>query len=230
MGHHHQSSPDIFKHAAAGAQCSTISLTAIVAACLKSVDTWSPSEIDEILQQGDALHLKILQSYDWPLSRSEAKLDIDEMPELVSIKFGGFEADVSIGVLRDATFGFSSNIHSLILGALHSKPNKSFILRMFGSCVGIICGQYDEYFIFDPHSRNAKGEIAANGSAGLFCFTNASGMISYLQQQCGTKNEQVDLHPIDVEIARIQECSRKEPVELNLSNINDRVSSQGKNS
>ena len=98
MGHHHQSLPDIFKHAAAGAQCSTISLTAIVAACLKSVDTWSPSEIDEILQQGDALHLKILHSYDWPLSRSEAKLDIDEMPELVSIKFGGFEADVSIGV------------------------------------------------------------------------------------------------------------------------------------
>lgn len=63
MGHYHQSSPEIFKHAATGTQCSSISLTAIVAACLKSVENWNADVIDEVLQQGDCLHLKILKKY-----------------------------------------------------------------------------------------------------------------------------------------------------------------------
>lgn len=224
MGHYHQSSPKIFKHAATGTQCSSISLTVIVAACLKSVENWNADVIDEVLQQGDCLHLKILKTYNWPLERNESKLDIDEMPDIISLEFSCFETEVSIGHLSDASFGFSADYNSFIMEALNTKPNKSFILRTFGSCVAIICGQYQEYFIFDPHSRNADGKIDANGSAGLFHFRNISDMITYLQDQCGTRNEQVDLFPMDVEIIRIKELSRKEPLDLNLSSINDRVS------
>jgi hypothetical protein len=38
-------------------------LKAIVAACLKSVEDWNSSVIDEILQLGDGLHLKTLQIF-----------------------------------------------------------------------------------------------------------------------------------------------------------------------
>lgn len=158
------------------------------------------------------------------MERNESKLDIDEMPDMISLEFSGFETEVSIGHLSDASFGFSADLNSFIMEALNTKPNKSFILRTFDSMVAIICGQYQEYFIFDHHSRNTDGKIDANGSAGLFHFRNLSEMITYLQDQCGTRNKQVDLFPIHVEIVKIKELSRKEPFYLNLSSINDRVS------
>lgn len=230
LGHFHQSTPEIFKHAAAGTQCSSICLTAVVAAQLKAVEDWDADIIGKILHQGDSLHLSILRRYDWPFGRSESKLDIDEMPDSISLQIDGCEADASIGVLNDASFGFSYEIHSLIMNAVKNKPNQSFIFRHFGSCTAIICGKYQRYSIFDPHSRNQEGEIDADGSAGLFHFRHLSEMISYLHSQCEDRQEQIDLYPIDVEILETRSIEEEfdEPSLLHVDRT-DSLPNPGKN-
>ena len=95
-----------------------------------------------------------------------------------------------------------------------NKPNQSFILRMFGSSVAIICRGYQQYSVFDPHARNKNGFIDANGSAGLFNFVNSREMVVYFKKIAGDRDEQIDMYPIFVNVLRSDEmdCSWTGPV------------------
>lgn len=84
--------------------------------------------------------MKILKKYNWLLERNEFKLDIDEMFDMIFFEFSGFEIEVSIGYLSDVLFGFFVDLNFFIMEVFNIKLNKSFILRIFGLCVVIICG------------------------------------------------------------------------------------------
>ena len=77
MGNFHQASPEIFSHDAAGAQCSSISVVANIAAQVESPMNWTPNDIDSITRQGDIVHRRILTSKFWPEIREEPKLALD---------------------------------------------------------------------------------------------------------------------------------------------------------
>lgn len=84
--------------------------------------------------------MKILKKYNWLLERNEFKLDIDEMFDMIFFEFSGFEIEVSIGYLSDVLFGFFVDLNFFIMEVFNIKLNKSFIFRIFGLCVVIICG------------------------------------------------------------------------------------------
>lgn len=209
MGHFHQSSEKYFKHAAAGSQCTSNCLMAIVASNHKPVDNWNSDIIDEILIEGDKLHLNILQRNHWPFERKESRIDMDEIPEKICCQIQKEKIEASVGVLDEAKFALSTEIDGLIKRALEATPNQSFILRMFGSCTAILRRENQQYCIFDPHSRNYAGLIDPSGTAGLFYFDSLSDMIRYLKGNVGCREEQVDLFPIFVNLLRSDFTERK---------------------
>eukprot|EP00105_Crassostrea_gigas_P043022 XP_019927170.1 PREDICTED: uncharacterized protein LOC105338725 [Crassostrea gigas] len=209
MGHFHQSSEKYFKHAAAGSQCTSNCLMAIVASNHKPVDNWNSDIIDEILIEGDKLHLNILQRNHWPFGRKESRIDMDEIPKKICCQIEKEKMEASVGVLDEAKFALSTEIDDLIKRALEATPNQSFILRMFGSCTAILRRENQQYCIFDPHSRNYAGLIDPSGTAGLFYFDSLSDMIRYLKGNVGCREEQVDLFPIFVNLLRSDFTERK---------------------
>lgn len=199
MGNFHQSSAKYFKHAAAGSQCTSISLMAIVASHVKSVDNWDSDFIDEVLCEGDRLHIRVLDNKNRSSVRDETRIDIDEIPEKIFCQIGGCQIEASVGALEDGTFASSTEIDSTVRTAMERNQNQSFILRMFGSCTAIIKRE-NQYCIFDPHSRNRSGFSAPNGVAGLFHFDTLLNLIKYLKRTVGEKAEQIDLYPVSVKL------------------------------
>lgn len=83
---------------------------------------------------------KFWKKYNWLLERNEFKLDIDEMFDMIFFEFSGFEIEVSICYLSDVLFGFFVDLNFFIMEVFNIKLNKSFIFRIFGLMVVIICG------------------------------------------------------------------------------------------
>lgn len=102
------------------------------------------------------------------------------------------------------------------------KPNQSFVLRISDSYIAIICQNYQEYSIFDPHARNSDGEIDGEGSAALFRFQNSAGLTNYLTRLAAGKNDQIDLYPVNIQVIsadlqHLKHESMKVPPKLSLS-------------
>jgi hypothetical protein len=212
MGNFHQASPHIFKHIAAGSQCTSICLAAIIASSYKKVENWDSKFLDSLLLGGDKLHLNILQTKQWPNNRSDSRLDIDEIPENIKCQIGNEEVYANIDV-RNSSYGYSSYLEALLTTALCSKVRQHFILRMHGYCLTILFRGHQQYSIFDPHAKNSFGSVDPHGTAGLFHFNSVEKMVTHLKK-CTPPEcvEQIDLYPVHVNLLRKStiECELQE--------------------
>lgn len=192
----------MFKHAATGTQCCANCVMAVVAASTKSPSLWTTLDMNEILKQGDMLHVKTLKEQGWPYRRQECRLDVDEIPEIVTCHMGDIAASLSIGLKSEQSFAVSSDLTTAILCAVQSKPSHSFILRVHGDRnMAIIC-HHERYSLFDPHACNQKGETDGDGAACTLLFDTVYDMIRHIEYLYGTArpDEQVDLIPVDIEV------------------------------
>lgn len=223
MGNFHQATNDKFKHAATGSQCCSNCITALIASKVKSVHDWDSNFVDDILLAGDSLHLNILQKKGWPFRRAESRLNIDELPEKIECCIGRSNILASVGVLDEAEFALSSYIHTFITSALMRKPNQSFVLRISDSYIAIICQNYQEYSIFDPHARNSDGEIDGEGSAALFRFQNSAGLTNYLTRLAAGKNDQIDLYPVNIQVisADLQHLKHESSTQIEFESMQE---------
>ena len=181
MGSFHQSSPEVFQHSAAGAQCTSMSLAAIVASSLKNVNAWNSEFVDNVVKGGDRLHLEILKSKQWPCQRIESRLAVDELPKKFKCRIGRQDVTTN-SEYEEPLFGFSSYVDSFVLTSIINHPNQSFILRMYDFSIAILCNN-NQYSIFDSHAKNSEGIIDGNGTADLFNFPSPSEMVKYLSAQ-----------------------------------------------
>ncbi|XP_055999196.1 uncharacterized protein LOC125672892 isoform X3 [Ostrea edulis] len=216
MGSFHQSSPEIFQHSAAGTQCSSMCLAAIVAFSLKNVESWDSNFVDNVLKGGDKLHLEILKSKQWPYQRKESRLAVDELPQKFECQIGRHDV-IANSEYQEPLFGFSSYIETFVLTSIINHPNQSFILRMYDFCIAILCSNQNQYSIFDSHAKNSEGIIDANGTAGLFNFRNPSEMVKYLKCTTTEKNVQIDLYPVTVQFMRTEVMEESVPCVENLT-------------
>ncbi|KAJ8049911.1 hypothetical protein HOLleu_02875 [Holothuria leucospilota] len=200
MGDFHQASPEVFSHAAAGAQCTTISVMAVIATSIKPPLQWTSEDVNAIVRQGDSVHLELLHAKDWPSKRLDAKLDVDEIPDIMTCRLGNKVLNANIGVLSDTFYCFVSELSHTLQSAVEQKQGYNFLLRMHGRCTAILYQQTSPmYSIFDPHARNSSGESDGEGAASIFHFTSMTDMLRYLNKQnAGKGQEQVDITPIDV--------------------------------
>lgn len=223
MGHFHQATPEKFKHAATGSQCSSICITALIASKLKSANDWNSDFVDAILLAGDGLHLNILQKKGWPFLRADSRLGIDELPEKIEISIGQSNVLASVGVRDEAEFALSLYIDTFITSALMRKSNQSFVLRISDSYIAIICRNYQEYSIFDPHTRNSHGDIDGEGSAALLHFANSVALMNYLTRLAAGRNEQIDLYPVYIQVisADLQNLKQESSIQIELESIQE---------
>lgn len=200
LGDFHQASPEVFSHAAAGAQCTTISIMAVVATSIKPPLQWTSDDVNEIVRQGDSAHMQLLHAKEWSSKRLDAKLDIDEIPDVMTCRLGSTVLNVNIGVLSDTFYCFASQLGQTLLSAVEQKQGHSILLRMHERCTAILYQQTSPlYNIFDPHVRNSSGEVDREGAASTLHFTSMTDMLRYLNQQNAGKSQvKVDLTPIDV--------------------------------
>ncbi|KAJ8018470.1 hypothetical protein HOLleu_43527 [Holothuria leucospilota] len=180
---------------------------AAVAASVKSHSVWTSTDINEIVTQGDKLHIDVLHQHGWPNQRKEAKLDIDELPSVLSYHIDGTETMASTGVLRDGFYCFTPNLRDVLSSAISQKPGYHFLLRMYDNCTAILFDkQLSTFSIFDPHARNRFGSPDRDGAACLLNFRSIDHMVSYLENIVSERDKsQIDITPIDVEILSNQE-------------------------
>lgn len=208
FGSFHQASTSKFHHAAAGSQCTTNCVIAVILASIKRPDVWIPKDIDNILEQGDKLHLDILRETGWPYERTDSKLDIDELPDVISVNVNGMVTTASVGLKDEASYGLSSDINAVVLTALKRKPSHSFLIRMYDKCRALLPDFNGQYSLFDPHAINAHGETDPNGFACVLHFSEVCDMLEYLKKDViGKRDEQIDLSPIDIELLNVEDGS-----------------------
>ncbi|XP_078352155.1 uncharacterized protein LOC144636825 [Oculina patagonica] len=167
----------------AGNQCVAMCLTAVVYNC-KNNASWSRDQLNEVLIQGNVLYSHISKSVGKDrllLSEIPSALSIND--ENFSINFSSsFAGDLHMSDVRDCFFPLQHVLNMLI------KDYDAFLLTVEINTVAIIIDNKGNYRIFDSHSRDIHGNIAANGTAVLLEFTSVQEMVQYLQNFYREKN------------------------------------------
>jgi hypothetical protein len=197
MADFHQASPSFVTHAAAGAQCTSISLVAMLAATQVSPEVWTKEDIHSILHEGDRLHLRMLYNYGWPSNNRDAMLDIDELPENLTIYFRGTDLNASVGVIDGSLYCIRNDLLHTLNEAFRS--NSRVIIRINDTCIGLF-KEKNHVFVFDSHARNDVGEQSPTGSAGLFKFSDVTHVAKYLCMSVSNEQDQIDIHPVNIRI------------------------------
>ncbi|KAL9986676.1 hypothetical protein ACROYT_G000850 [Oculina patagonica] len=151
-------------------------LTAVVYNC-KSNASWSKDQLNEVLIQGNVLYSHISRSVGKDrllLSEIPSALSIND--ENFSINFSGsFAGDLHMSSVRDCYLPLQCVLQMLI------KDYDAFLLTVEINTVAIIIDNKGHYRIFDSHSRDIHGNVAANGTAVLLEFSSMEEMVQYLQ-------------------------------------------------
>ncbi|KAK3598699.1 hypothetical protein CHS0354_003256 [Potamilus streckersoni] len=195
----HQASTHIFKHDAAGSQCTTICAIAVAVAAFKLPSEWRQDHVDMIIQYGDKVHVCELEKRGWPVKRKESKLDVDELPKKVEFYL---ERKTAYIVTDHTSYGLISQIEFLVKEAVNKKPEKSFILRMLDRCRAILYNGCGCYSVFDPHSCDELGRTDPNGVACVLHFDHIDELVSHLKNLVTDQDneEQVDLTTCNITI------------------------------
>ncbi|XP_064629357.1 uncharacterized protein LOC135488632 isoform X2 [Lineus longissimus] len=197
-GDFHQASEDVFSHDAAGSQCATISVMAVIASYIKSPNDWTTNDVNNILLQGDQAHTKTLEKLGWPFLRRNSKLDLDELPDTLYCGMDGTSAEASIGHRDDAIYGY--DIRTLLQSAILQRPDGSFVIRCGDKCCAFLHCPDGKYCHFDSHACNSEGVQDPLGAACLLRFKNAEEAISHIEvivAGCGADG-QFDITPVYV--------------------------------
>lgn len=199
-GSFHQASPSFATHEAAGAQCCTICLMAIIAGTrVLPASLWEHKHIDMVLYEGNKVHENVLVEKGWPYKRKEARFATDELPSILSVSLFHQDLNVSVGLKDDSLYGFRDDIQSLLTKAL--SLSSGVLARVDDSCISIL-KDAGKIYIFDPHARDSQGNVSANGSAALFKFCDIQHASNFLRNSIQCYNVQLDLHPVHVAVLR----------------------------
>ncbi len=168
-----------------GFQCSAIALFALAVAFLQSPHTWTSTDVDSIVLEGNALYDVVLGS------NAPYHLNHDDLTTLNGISMHHYgltdplQFELDIGQIYGVV-GMPTDIdsHSLsIEDALHSAfITSSNVLATFDELsIAIVLQPGYGYAIVDSHARNLQGRIDPNGHAVVLNFNTMGDLIAYLK-------------------------------------------------
>jgi hypothetical protein len=163
----HQGS-EMFSRPGRGIQCAAMSATAMVYAAIQDPSTWSMTTMNEILMRGDEYYREKQQNWEL-LTALQIEGTIDRV-------FGALSVAVSV---REQIFGFNGQLNRLasylegtqstivnrLTKGLDNWLNSNYhyaVLTIGVTSMGLIEIQ-NRIYIFDSHSRGAKGVMSCNG-------------------------------------------------------------------
>ena len=167
-----------------GIQCTYISFFALTSMKLKDPLNWTMNDVDACVIRGNEGFIKHCFDQNW----EPKMLMANELPQVICVNGTMFEcrcSDVNIatGILDQTPSDSTMPVSSPIDGAL---------VDCFGisnSCL-LICGgqtialakRENDFFIFDPHSRDSNGMQHHSGNAVLVTFSSFQSFVDFIKR------------------------------------------------
>ena len=177
-GSFHQGS-DRFSVESRGSQCVSNALCALIHAQFSN--TFSSTEIDQILVEGDILYKKIIASLKAAHKYTSRLLTFDEIPENVNV----FRRDIHI-IKSDLVSGiavqqFDNTSSPTLHQSMHTAfQSSSYVLVMIGAICSAVYKKDGMYNFFDSHSHAQNGLSSCNGYSVLIRFSCLDDLITYM--------------------------------------------------
>ena len=181
-GSFHQSWHEDFQ--CPGQQCSSITLTSLLYATVKPVESWKVSDLDQVLLTGDKVHFNQL-CYIKKSPTGELKLALDELPkDLQCFRFQFFTEREILGGTIDKRDTKSDDDHFARLEDIFQKCQNEkapgLLLRILDYTIA--CAQsYSKWYVIDSHARNSRGMVDDKGSSVVLKFDNFNALIQYVR-------------------------------------------------
>ena len=144
-------------------------------------NTFSSTQVDQILIEGDILYQKILSSLKAEQKYTSRLLTFDEIPENVNV----FKRDIHI-IKSDVVSGIavqqfgntsSPTLHQSMYTAFQSS---SYVLVMIGAICSAVYKKDGMYTFFDSHSHAQNGLSSCDGYSVLIRFRCLDDLITFM--------------------------------------------------
>ena len=195
-----------------GIQCTYLSLFALVCAQQKHPSTWSPIDVDSCVISGDKHFLDSFSAS----NETPHMLLVNELPKSFCVddevyKCHHYDDEIQVGLIAQEHHANTncSSISNCIIDAVKN----CFVVSNAGLfvCAGqtiSIWKDENEYFMFDPHSRDSNGLQCSGGNSVLVIFYTMEGLLRHLDK-------------LLLESRRVERSSQFELVPLSITR-NDR--------
>ena len=165
-----------------GIQCTYISFWALLSMKIKSPHLWNANDVDSCVITGNERFIEYCCDQKW----QPKMLLVRELPHFVRVCKDVFEChqsdtNILVGTLSQKTNAVEHSFSicdAVVKGLGHS-----------GSCL-LVCGgqtialtrHSNNFYIFDPHSRDRNGFLHQSGSAVLVSFTKMSCVLGFIER------------------------------------------------
>ena len=167
-----------------GIQCTYISFFALISMKIKDPSVWIENDIDFCINSGNDGFIKHCFEQNW----QPKMLLVNELPQVINVNSTVYECHqldsyIAIGTLAPPILDESSCISSTINDAIVQCFDISdFCLLVCGGQTIALAKRNNNFFIFDPHSRDKVGLLHHSGNAVLVSFVEIQSLIVFVRK------------------------------------------------
>ncbi|XP_029976984.1 uncharacterized protein LOC115409845 isoform X4 [Salarias fasciatus] len=168
-----------------GKQCATNSITAVMTNVLKSAWTWTTTDLDNVLVNGNDLYTYVKDKHKVSVLEGKGYILVKELPteyELLDKKFcleymeslsGHIDVEEYHPAVQDYVMPLDVAFQRAMLNAdaclLNIKKNICAVLK-----------QRDQFAVFDPHARGADGGLQHDGTSIVACYDTLDAVYTHI--------------------------------------------------
>jgi len=197
QGSFHQGDPKLGKNV--GTQCVCNSLFAIVWSAVKNVSIWNTGDVNLVLYEGTKLY--------GSLGYTNQYLSVDDIRNQIFLE----NEVIQIQNLENTTHVLKDENNDSVLYTAHlsnSDQGHGMLCIISGVSFSIIWGNSSVY-LFDPHSRDIRGQITDNGRSVLLKFQTLHNVESYIKEVYVPQGQEMYLETQYFRIITTEEVTRK---------------------
>ena len=154
----------------AGTQCTCNALFAAFWSHIRRVSIWKTADLDKILIEGDALYKNL---------NTRNILNVDEMPRFIELN--NFIIGVNYQDLKDCEANLR-NDDPFLRSQFLDRNSFHVLMIISGVTISIFkCESNNVIYLFDSHSRNARGLLIPDGTSCLLSFWSVRELEKYIQ-------------------------------------------------
>ena len=191
MGSVHQGS-HIFNGPGRGLQCVPNALCSLLKSTQKLCNTWTTSDIDEVLHRGNMLYTQIGK-----IGKLLLPSDIPKYITVDAVNYEVHERLSHIGSFTVVNEEFAMKSIDMMNDILTEFSH--FLLCIGDSAISVIHTEVSTYYIYHSHSRDIAGFPVSDGTAIFLTFDSLKGMNNYINILAMHLNaDKFELTPIEI--------------------------------
>ena len=163
-----------------GRQCSCNSLAAIC--LLRSIP--SATDLDNSPLEGNLLYIATIKELKQKKKFKKYYLSVDELPSCIEIcnnKYHLLKGSVKFGnVFDNSSNNFGTKLSDSIQQLFDSDDSAILVLRDY--MVAVFKSEEGLYVLFDPHARNANGEVSESGNSIWMGFFDRESLVKQIER------------------------------------------------